>query len=230
MNGSKDMNAQNAMELDDLKAAWKALNDRLEMQAAQNDRMLRADRGDRLRRTLRPLAWGQVVQIAFGSTCVLLGVGIWSSYRDNTHLFVAGLLVHLAGLAMIALGVCVQVLLARIDFAAPVLAIQRRLLRLRQVYVRGGLVVGLAWWFLWIPFLMVAFAYNGIDLYKHAPEVAWYGSAVGVLGLLATWALHRWSRTPGRERLAGFIDAQLAGKSLTRARRELDEIARFEQD
>lgn len=224
------MNAEALAELDDLKAAWKTLNDRLQTQSMLNDRLLRAQRGDRLRRTLRPLAWGQVVQIVFGSVCVLLGAGIWSSYRDITHLFVIGLLVHLAGLSMIVLGVWVQVLLARIDLSEPVLSIQRRLLQVRQVYVRGGLIVGLAWWILWIPFLMVVLACNGIDLYKHAPEVAWYGGTVGVLGLLATGLFHRWARRPGRERLAEFIDTQLAGKSLTQARRELDEIARFEQE
>ncbi|MBS0194976.1 MAG: serine/threonine protein kinase [Proteobacteria bacterium] len=224
------MTGNDAMELDDLKAAWKALDVRLERQVALNHRLLRESRADGLRRSLRPLAWGQTAQILFGAACVLFGAGIWSSYRDIPHLFVAGLLVHLSGLATIALGVAVQVLLTRIDYAAPVLEIQRKLARVRSVYVRGGLVVGLSWWFMWIPVLMVALAYAGIDIYKHAPEWAWYSCAVGVVGLLMTWLFHRWSRKPGREKLAAFVDAQLAGASLRRAQAALDEIAEFERE
>jgi hypothetical protein len=218
------------MELDDLKAAWKTLDERLDAQAALNGRIYKQGRLDGMRRLLRPLAWGQVVQILFGSACVLFGVGIWSRYGAVTHLFVAGLLVHLSGLAMIALGVVVQVLMVRIDYGAPVLEIQRQLARVRAVYVRGGLVVGLAWWFMWMPVLMVALAYAGIDLYKHAPEVIGYGTAVGVAGLFATWLFHRWSRAPGREKLARQVDAQLAGGSLTRAQQVLDDIAQFERE
>ncbi|MBS0214013.1 MAG: serine/threonine protein kinase [Proteobacteria bacterium] len=218
------------MELDDLKAAWKALDARLERQVGLNRRLLRETRADGLRRSLRPLAWGQTVQILCGSALVLFGAGIWSSYRDVPNLLVAGLLVHLVGLSMIALGVAVQVLLVRIDYGAPVVEIQQRLARVRNVYVRGGLIVGMSWWFMWIPVLMVAFAYHGIDLYKHAPEVVWYGSAVGVAGLLMTWVFHRWSRAPGREKLAAFVDAQLAGASLRRAQAALDEIAAFERE
>ena len=224
------MNGSTTMELDEMKAAWQTLNQRLESQTALNLHLFKEGKLDRMRRSLLPLLWGQVVQILFGSACVLLGAGIWSQYHAVAHLFVAGLLVHLSGLSLIALGVLVQVLVARIDHGAPVLEIQRRLAKARAAYVRGGLIVGLAWWFLWMPFMMVVVAYAGVDIYKHAPEVIWYGTAVGVAGLFATWVFHRWSRAPGREKLAHAIDAQLAGGSLTRAQRFLDEIAQFEQE
>ena len=224
------MNRSSAMELDEMKAAWQELNQRVETQTALNLHLFREGKLDRMRRSLRPLAWGQVVQILFGSACVLFGAGIWSQYRTIPYLFVAGLLVHLSGLSLIALGVMVQILMARIDYAAPVMEIQRRLARVRAVYVRGGLIVGLSWWFLWIPVLMVALAYAGVDLYRHAPEVVWYGTAVGVAGLFGTWLFHRWSRAPGRETLARIVDRQLAGGSLTRAQDTLDEIAQFEQE
>lgn len=230
MNEDPHMNRSTTMELDDLRAAWATLDARLRQQLALNESLLHASRGDRLRRMLQPLAWGQVVQIVFGAALIVAGAGIWAAHRDSTHLFVTGLSVHLAGLAMVVLGVWVQLLLARIDFGAPVLEIQRRLLQVREVYVRGGVAVGLAWWILWIPVALVALAYNGIDLYPHAATWVWAGIGVGVLGIAATAGFHRWSRAPGRERLARAIDRQLAGRSLTRVRDELEAIARFERD
>ena len=218
------------MELDDLKTAWKALDERLQTQTALNVRMFKDGKLDKLRRSLRPLAWGQVVQIVFGSACILLGAGIWSQYASVTHLLVAGILVHLSGVSMLAMGVLMQIAMSRIDYGAPVLEIQRQLARVRTIYVRGGLIVGLQWWFIWIAYLMVVMAYAGVDLYKHAPGVAWYGVAIGAAGLAVTWVFHRWSRRPGRERIAEQVDAYLAGTRLTRAQGMLDEVAQFEKE
>ena len=108
------------------------------------------------------------------------------------------------------------------------LAIQRQLAQLRKLYVYGGLTVGLPWWLLWMPFLMVFLKTTfDADLYADAPSVIWFGSAVGVAGLLATWILLRW--TSKRPQLAQRLADGAAGGSLRKARNMLDEIARFEQ-
>jgi serine/threonine-protein kinase len=78
----------------------------------------------------------------------LWGGGFWTEYLDVPYLLIAGLLVHAAGLSMIGLGAAMQVLIARIDYSAPVLAIQRQLAQVRTLYVYGGLAVGLPWWLL----------------------------------------------------------------------------------
>jgi len=65
------------------------------------------------------------------------------------------------------------------------------------------------------------------DLYAEAPSVIWFGSAVGVAGLLATWLLLRW--TSKRPPLAQRLEEAAAGGSLRKARNMLEEIARFEQ-
>jgi hypothetical protein len=219
---------ETAMELDDLKHAWQTLDRRVDAQAALNLHMLRDNKLDKMRGGLRPLVFGQAIQIVAGALVALWGGAFWTEHLDATHLLVAGVLVHAAGISMIGLGAAMQALIARIDYSAPVLSIQRQLAQLRKLYVYGGLAVGLPWWLLWMPFLMVLLkATFDVDLYANAPSVIWLGSAVGVAGLLATGLLLRWASR--RAELAQRLEDSAAGGSLRKARSMLEEIARFEQ-
>jgi hypothetical protein len=216
------------MELDDMKAAWKMLDQRLNAQAELNLHMFKEGKLDRLRRGLRPLVWGQAIQIVIGTLVALWGGGFWGEHLDVPHLLIPGLCVHAAGISMIALGVWMEVLIARIDYSAPVLTMQRQLAQLRKVFVFGGLAVGLPWWLLWIPFLMVACGYAGVDLYLNAPSVIYLGTAIGVAGLLGTWIFLRWAGT--RPQLARRLEDNAAGRGINRAQAYMDEIAHFEKE
>jgi hypothetical protein len=217
------------MELDDMKAAWQTLDRRLDAQATLNLHMFKEGKLDKLRRGLRPLVWGQAIQIAIGALIAVWGGSFWVDHREVPHLLIAGLLVHAAGISMIALGALMEALIARIDYSAPVLTIQRQLAQLRKVYVRGGLAIGLPWWVLWVPlvivFLKTAF---GADLFVNAPGVVWINIAAGFVGMLLTWMFIRLADK--RPLLAKRLDDSAAGGSLNKAQAHLDEIARFEQE
>ena len=217
------------MELDDMKAAWLELDRRLDTQAALNLHMFKEGKLDRLRRGLRPLVWGQSIQIAIGALIAMWGGGFWFDHRDVPHLLIAGLIVHAAGISMIALGALMQVLIARIDYSAPVLAIQRQLAQLRKVYVRAGIANGLPWCVLWVPFTIVALkSVFGPDLYLNAPQMVWINAGFGIVLILGTLAFVRWAG--GHPRVARRLDRFAAGRSIVRAQACLDEIARFEQE
>lgn len=219
------------MELDDLKQAWQDLDRKLERQHAMDLLRFREERGKRLKSGLWPLVLGQGLQMLIGLAVLLLGVDFWTSHRDVTHLFVCGLILHVYGVALIACGGMVQAMIAAVDYSAPVLEIQKRLARLRKFYVRTGMVVGLAWWLIWMPFVTVVFmVLFGADLYLNAPSVFVIGGAIGVVGLLATWWFHHWSRHPSRPRLAKAMEDSITGRSLRRAQAIAEEIARFERD
>jgi len=220
-----------SMELDELKTAWRTLDRRLERQNALNLQRFVDGRLDKLRSRLRPLYWGQLAQMMTGVLLVLFAVGFWTRYREVTHLLLAGIILHVYGVLMIICGGVTLGLMSRIDYAAPVLAIQKQLATVRRLYIRSGTLVGLAWWLLWMPFMMVLLmVLFGADLYADAPSVIYSGSAVGILGLIATWWFHRWSRDPRRPRLARFVDDSMTGDSLREAQAHLDEIARFERE
>jgi serine/threonine-protein kinase len=217
------------MELDDLKATFQDLNARLDRQNALNLSLLRENRQEKARHGLRPLAWGQALQMAAGALLVLGSASFWWNHRDVPHLLATGLLFHAYGLALILCGVRMQVLLHRVDFGAPVVEIQKQLARLRRFYVVGGLWIGLPWWLLWMPFMaMVFMGLFGVDMYVNAPQMVGINLAVGLTGLLLTWLFHRWAQ--GRPSLARKLSDSIAGTSLTRVQGLLDEISRFERE
>jgi hypothetical protein len=222
------------MELDELKQAWQTLDQRLQQQTALQAQWLRDKGIDKMKTSLRPLLWGQIVSVLFGLCMLLLAIDVWPSHRDVPHLLAAGIVVHVYGIATIIAGGIVCGMIAGIDHAAPVLQLQQRLARLRKAYIIGGMCVGLPWWVLWVPFIMVlAMSVAGIDIYaiarSNGPLHNWLNisMAVGVLGLLATWWFHRWSRQPGRAALAQRLEDGAAGGSLRKAQAELNALKRY---
>lgn len=222
------MNASTAMELDDLKAAWKTLDARLAQQNALGLAMLRETRIDRLRRGLRPLVWGQAVQMLIGAAGCLLFAPIWIGHLHEPAALIGGLVMHLYCIGLIVVGGMVEGQIARIDHAAPVVTLQRQLLRLRRTYAVGGaLAVGLPWWFLTAPLLL---ALTGGRIMDTAPEVIWIQLAIGAAGLLGTWWFHVWAHRPERAALGRKLDENTAGGSIRRAQAALDELAAFERE
>ena len=127
------------MELDDLKHAWQTLDRRLQQQNALGFQLLKNSRTDNARRGLRPLAWGQALQILIGAAGMLVFAPYWVEHRHETALLLCGLVLHAYCLGLVIVGAVVEARIAAIDYAAPVLAIQRQLLALRSAYVIGGM-------------------------------------------------------------------------------------------
>lgn len=220
------------MELDELKATWQSLDRRLAQHNQINLQLFRDRKADKVRGSLRPLFWGQLVQIVFGILFVLLACLLWmraSAQPGGLALgtLIAGIVVHVYGVATIAMAGETLRRINAIDYAAPVVAIQKQLVALRRTYVINGMIAGLPWWFLWVPGLMVLLGLGGAVL--HA-SVVWSGLGVGAAGLLATWWFHRWSRNPERPRLAKAMEDSVTGGSLRKAQQILDEIAQFEKE
>ncbi|NOT87403.1 MAG: hypothetical protein HOP03_04390 [Lysobacter sp.] len=225
------------MELDELKQAWQTLDKRLQQQNAMQFQLLRDKRIDKMKSSLRPLLIGQIVQILFGAWMVLIGVDVWASHRDVPHLLIAGIVMHVYGVATIIAGGIVCGGIAGIDHAAPVLELQRRLAKLRKQYLLGGMWVGLPWWVMWVPFIMtLAMSATGIDIYAVArassPLANWLNISlgVGVLGLFATWVFHRWSRHPSRAAFGRKLEDDAAGGSLRKAQAELDALRAYQNE
>lgn len=215
------------MELDDFKQAWKTLDRRLERQAAIDLQLLRDARVDRARRGLRPLAWGQALQMLIGAAGMLAFAPYWVEHRHEPALFVSGLVLHAYCLGLVVAGALVQAGIARIDYAAPVLGIQRRLLALRRTYIVGGLLVGLPWWFLTAPLLVVL---SGGAILERAPSVIGIQLTVGAIGLVATGWFHRWAMQPQRAAFGRRLLDSAAGGSIRRAQAALDRLAAFERE
>ena len=215
------------MELDELRQAWQALGRQLERHDALQLRLLRERRLDRARRHLRPLAWGQALQILVGAGMVALAALLWASAPAIPAAIAAGVCVHLYGLATIAAAGLVLSRLRAIDYAAPVAEIVDRTAALRRAYVASGMIAGLPWWVLPPVLLVLLAGLRGVDLAARAPWLVWPSLGLGACALLASWGLHRWLRDPRRAALRARLGDFFAGPALRRHRRALDEAGRI---
>lgn len=219
-----------SIDLDEFTQAWQRLDARLAEQNALAFQAFRDRRTQQMRRRLWPLYGGQIVQMLFGIAMIALGAYGWTRNEGVPHLVAAGMVVQVYGIAAIASAGCTMQHIRELDYSAPVVTLQRQLGELRAWHVRTGVWLGQAWWFLWMPCLMIAAAALGVDVWQRAPRVLVMGTVIGVAGVLVVEAAARLSRRPGWTWLAVLNDDAMAGASLRRAQAVLDEIARFEHD
>jgi len=216
------------MEHDDLKTAWQSLEARMARSDQVQLALLRETRLARAKDLLRPLKIGHWLQAALGLALVVLGVACWTRNTEVAGLLVAGIAVHAFGVLTILGATATLVLAGRVDYAAPVLKIQRQLAALLRVYALNAGLCGAPWWIMWLP-VVVAFAGLG-----NAPAAGgtpgWivWSLAIGGVGLAATW-IYAWRN---RARLLATPDGPVAcadgADGIRRSRRLLDEIAAFE--
>lgn len=214
------------MELDELKQAWHSMEQRLERQQALNVQLLTESRVDRAKRHLRWLLLGQCAQLALGVLATVLSARFWIANHEVPALLAAGLAGHAWGVLVVCSAVVELLLVTRIQYAQPVVTVQRYLAILRRWRTRVAPWLGL-------PFLLACMLGPMLLAALGAPvPTAWVvGNLVACLGLAiaAVW-FYRWSHRPGREALARRIDDFLGGDSLRRATERLEELAEFERE
>lgn len=212
------------MELDEMKAAWKLLDQKLERQQQLDLAMFRDHKRDEMRRRLRPLWWGQMVQILGGALLMGLFAPYWVEHLDSLHLAVYGLSLHTYGLLMVLTAARNLYLQGRLDYAAPVLEIQRRVAALRRWRLREAVLHSLAGCFMWIPLILVGFQQLGADVWLAAPAVVWSFLASGMACLGIMYGLIRWQRS------RVLLERSSIGRSVLETQALVDELARFEKD
>ncbi len=215
-------------ELDDLKSTWQTLNRNLERQHALAFHQFRESKLTRFRSGFRLLVTGQIIQIIFGALLALVGGSFWADHIGIPHLMIYGIALHAYGLMSIFFAARDLYLIKQLDYAAPVLALQKQIAELRAWHLRSALWFGIAWCFMWIPILLMMFYRLGADVWKHHPEVVGWFVVSGFISLGFLLGLVAWSRRPGQEKLAKNLDDSSGGRSVKRAQTLLDEIARFE--
>jgi len=220
------------MELDDLKAAWTELDRRV----ASMETMVRADyRKRRLEPARRALGWlgvGQAVQVAIWIAVVATVAPFWIEHRHVPHLLIAGLVLHAYGILTICAAVVQLLVIGRTYYTAPIVDCQKRVAELQRLRIICGLAVGLPWWVLWVPVLMVsAKVVGGLDLYSRFPEWILANVAFGLVALaVSVWVARRTASRPARSRWLQSLADDLAGRSLRRVAAQLAEVRAFERE
>lgn len=215
------------MELDELKASWQRLDQRVQELTLINRRLMTDNAVRKARWRLAPLVMGAAASAFIGAVFAVLSVAYIRDHLDSPGAMIAGgfLLVMSLGFLVIHLG---RLNLAqRIDFTRPVVDIQRSLASLQRWE---------AWSFhaLWVTCCVLplgimigaAVALKGAMLWEHAPGyllaniLVWLAFGIGPL------LLYRWSRRRDG-RLAARMDAFLTSQSITNARAAIAEIDDF---
>ena len=214
------------MELDELKAAWQVLGDRLERQEAIQWQLLRDRKLDRVRASVRPLFWGQALQAVLGIGLLVLGVACWGRNTDVPGLFAAGIALHAFGVVTMVMAFITMGLIGTMDYTAPVLKIQKRFALLRRFHALNATVCGAPWWVMWV-LVVVGFAGLGaVDPAAGTPAWITCSLLLGIAGFLGTVGALHWRRARRPPTATGWEESQ----GIRRARAQLDEIARFERE
>jgi hypothetical protein len=220
------------MELDEMKQAWLTLNHQLARQQTLNWQIFRSNQMERLRRGVRPLAWGQSMQIVLGIAIALWGISFWSTHLHIWQAMACGIAMQAFGTLAIIFPARVLSLVLVIDYAAPVLDIQRRVAQLRAWRVKvEAPVFAVLGSLIWIPAMLMLIQY-GADRVGVNPWSEMSGSVLwlllcGVISLVVVglvYALLRWLGYGRR------LEDSFAGTSVKRAEAMLEEIARFERE
>lgn len=217
-------------ELDDLKTAWQTLNRNLERQHTLALHQFKESKLKRLRSGLRPLVIGQIIQIICGAILSILGGSFWFDHIGVAHLMFYGISLHAYGIMLIVFAARDLFLIQRLDYAAPVLALQKQIADLRNWHVRAGIWFGITGCFIWIPLMLMIFYKLGADVWMRKPGVVGWFVLSGFICLGVMCAIVVWSRRPGSEKFAKNLKDNSAGRSVSRAQKVLDEIARFERE
>ncbi len=193
-------------------------NSLAEQEIAGRMLLTRSQLMDRIRGALRPLFRWQVLQILVGVVLIAIGAQCWARNTQVTHRVVNGGILHIYGVIVIAQALLICTRLRRVDYSKPIAEIRRMLDSLRSGYLRSGLVIGYAWWLMWIPVAVSL----GFDQVLH-PNALYPSLGVGVVGLAVSIWLNWLALRPGNPNAESWR-TKLSGQSIASAYLALEEI------
>ncbi len=219
-----------SLELEDLKSAWQTLNHNLERQHHLALHQFREGKLTRVRSSFRMFVFWQTVQLICGLAFAVLGGKFWTTYGEIMHLATYGIAVQAYGVMMVIFAARELSAIAEIDYATPVLQIQKQIAQLRRWHVRSAFWFGVTGCFIWIPLILMAAYACGVDVWTHRPSVVRSYLLIGLVLALLLTGFVLWLRRPGKENLARKVEDDSAGSSIRRAEAMLAEIERFARD
>ena len=221
------------MELDDLKTAWRTLDERVNASIALNLRVQTEIKLDRARASLRRLAWSPRYELVAN---VVAAVPIGRFLAGHVHelrFFLPAIVLQATLVALIVAGAKQLSLLAGVDYSAPVVAIQRQLAALYALRLRVSRWTLACGPLLWVPLAIVAAkGLFGVDLYQSV-GTTWIVTSLiaGVAAiLLALWISQRCADRLHRSSFWRRLSDDLAGRNLAKAMRVVRELAEFAEE
>ncbi len=220
------------MELDELKASWQRLDQRVQELTLINRRLVTDTVIRKARWRLAPVVAGAVANIIIGAFFAAVSGSFWGAHLDSSPVLIAGIALHALSIVFIVIGVGRLALARQIDFTRPVLEIQRSLASLQRweawSFHAAWVGVCLLAMAVMIAIAMktMAIATMGPGFWQRAPGYLLANLLVWLAIGLAPALLYIGSRRR-QGRIAARMDAFLTSHSIARARAMVDEIDEF---
>ena len=219
------------MELDELKTAWKEMDRKLAASMALNVKLFREMKVDKIRAALRRVGLVVASELVLALLMVLwVGSFIAHHFRETRFLVAA---MMLQAVAIVSIWFCVRDLarLGDIDYAAPVVKIQKQMAELRASRTWLARLQLLSWPVLWAPAVVVILRAAGM---QRTSETLWRWFWLNVLAgvgmaLMGAWMVRLGEKDDAPRWLKDMSD-NIAGRSVARASALVEEIAEFEKE
>jgi len=218
------------MELEDLQRLWQDHDRRLDASLRLNTRRLRGSVLGKAETALSRLARWLRLELLLD-----LAIALWLGSFIADHVAAARFLVPAVGLQLCVLALlaaCIRQLAAigKVDYGAPIVAIQQRLESLRRERLRAVKLTLLVSPLLWIPLLIVTCeAMFQLDVYATFSTAWLVANLLAGLALIPamSWISKRYADRMERSPLARRLMRDLAGRNLAAAAGFLRSLAEF---
>lgn len=219
------------MEIDEIKSMWKNYDEKLERSWQLNLKLLRNSNLDKAKSKLRSILLLNVFTLGLS---FLLQFGLLSfiwQHSESLH-YVCAAAILICWLGLVSYSAIQQLkMILEMDYAAPVLQIQKRLLILRLAILKyfrlTVLIIPL-----YIAFMIVGFELiMGFDIYTFANPNWWWSQvilSIGVFFPLTLWLYKKLSPKHIDKVWVGKLIGGSGGKQIVDALELLQEIKTFE--
>jgi hypothetical protein len=215
------------MELDELKASWQRLDQRVQQLTLINRRLMFDAAVRRARWRLAPLLASAATNVLIGAFFSLASAWFIGTHRDTPFALIPALVLQLTSLVYLVIGVGRLVLARRVDFTRPVLEIQRSLAAMQKWEAWSWLAMWVGSSLLPMAMLVaVVIATHGTPSWQHMPAVVLANSILWIVTALVPLTVYFVSRRR-KGKFAAWVDSYLTSHSIAEARAAIAEIDEF---
>lgn len=219
------------MELDNLQEIWQGLNQKLDRNWNLNLDIIRESKLDKVRHKMQQLVCIKALALAFYGGFGFFCVSFAATHWGTPHFVVTGIILGIWAFAITATAIHELTLILRLDYNAPVTALQKQLIALRLTIIN---YLRLAVWIFPLYFCFVILFFYlpfGVDIVAVGSK-AWLISN-GILSLVVFLPLTIWMHRKLRPENADkkWMQRLLKGNGsqVAEALHFLQEIERFEK-
>jgi hypothetical protein len=217
------------MELDELKQQWKELDRKLDRSIALNLRLLTEKRIRSTRLRLVPTLLMQPVRIVIALAMTIFFARFWIANLGTWPLVISGVFLHALSIGLIIDAAVRTLLIVRINYASPVVTIQRYLALMRRWEIRSFKWTWVAIWLAPPALLVVGTKLSTtLNLWVVAPHVVIYTAIGGLVGVGLSYLFDLLARR--NPRLGAAMNSLYVGYTIAGAQASLDEIDEFARE